>query len=138
MLDTNINRSPSAYLNNPPEERAAFSHNVDKDMTLLKFSSADGTPVGALNWFPVHCVSMNRSNTLVSGDNKGAASRMFEDWHTGLGDRILQQGHAGGGKGEGEGEGEGEGVEGRWRRKGMAQFEASFEGKGAALRGVDV
>lgn len=29
-------------------------------------------------WFPVHCTSINNTNSLISGDNKGAASQMFE------------------------------------------------------------
>ena len=33
--------SPSAYLNNPPEERARYKYDVDKDMTLLKFVDAE-------------------------------------------------------------------------------------------------
>ncbi|KAJ7527759.1 hypothetical protein O6H91_16G069600 [Diphasiastrum complanatum] len=81
LLDANINRSPSAYLNNPPEERQQFKYNVDKDMVLLKFVDAKWGAVGALNWFAVHGTSMNRSNLLVSGDNKGAASRFMEDWY---------------------------------------------------------
>ena len=24
-----------------------------------------------INWFPVHCTSMNNTNFLISGDNKG-------------------------------------------------------------------
>lgn len=31
---------------------------------------------GAVTWFPVHCTSMNNTNRLVSGDNKGAASQV--------------------------------------------------------------
>nr|XP_034905572.1 neutral ceramidase 3-like [Populus alba]TKR75436.1 hypothetical protein D5086_0000286270 [Populus alba] len=38
-----INRSPSAYLLNPAEERARYPADVDKEMTLLKFvDSASG------------------------------------------------------------------------------------------------
>jgi Neutral/alkaline non-lysosomal ceramidase, N-terminal len=33
---------------------------------------------GAMTWFPVHCTSINNTNSLISGDNKGAASQMFE------------------------------------------------------------
>ena len=36
LLDANANRSPTAYLANPPEERARYKHNTDKSMTLLK------------------------------------------------------------------------------------------------------
>jgi hypothetical protein len=40
-----------------------------------------GAAVGAINWFALHGTSMNNTNRLVSGDNKGAASRLFEDEH---------------------------------------------------------
>ena len=30
------------------------------------------------SWFAVHGTSMNPSNTLISGDNKGYASYLFE------------------------------------------------------------
>ncbi|CAL1355419.1 unnamed protein product [Linum trigynum] len=76
-----INRSPSAYLANPPEERASYQSNVDKEMTLLKFvDAATGKSVGAFSWYATHGTSMSRDNKLISGDNKGAAARFFEDW----------------------------------------------------------
>lgn len=31
-----------------------------------------------LNWFAVHPTSMNNTNPLISGDNKGYASQLFE------------------------------------------------------------
>lgn len=75
-----INRSPSAYLRNPEEERGRYSSNVDTEMTLLKFvDGASGKSVGAFNWFATHGTSMSRDNKLISGDNKGAASRLLED-----------------------------------------------------------
>lgn len=80
LLEANINRSPSAYLNNPAEERAKYAYDVDKEMTLVKFVDEEWGEVGAVTWFPVHCTSMNRTNQLISGDNKGAASRFMEDW----------------------------------------------------------
>ncbi|KAJ7543426.1 hypothetical protein O6H91_09G037900 [Diphasiastrum complanatum] len=80
LFDANINRSPSAYLNNPLAERNRYQYDVDKDMLLLKFVDGTGAAIGALNWFAVHGTSMNNSNLLISGDNKGAASRFMEDW----------------------------------------------------------
>ncbi|KAI9398851.1 hypothetical protein POPTR_002G013300v4 [Populus trichocarpa] len=78
-----INRSPSAYLLNPAEERARYPANVDKEMTLLKFvDSASGKSIGAFSWYATHGTSMSRDNKLISGDNKGAAARFFEDWFT--------------------------------------------------------
>eukprot|EP00940_MAST-03C_sp_MAST-3C-sp2_P000466 g466.t1 len=81
LLNSNINRSPSAYLENPAEERAEYADgNTDKDMTLLKFveDSEEMTPIGMINWFSVHGTSMNNTNGLISGDNKGLASYLFE------------------------------------------------------------
>lgn len=89
LLDANINRSPSAYLNNPAEERARYNYDTDKEMTLLKFVDAEWGPVGAFNWFATHGTSMNRSNHLISGDNKGVAARLMEDWYDG---KLASQG----------------------------------------------
>lgn len=78
LLDSNINRSPTAYLNNPKEERQRYKYDVDKNMTLLRIDDAQGRPLGMINWFAVHCTSMNNTNGLISSDNKGYASQLFE------------------------------------------------------------
>nr|GMD61277.1 neutral ceramidase-like [Ipomoea batatas] len=80
LLDAGVNRSPSAYLNNPSAERNKYKYDVDKEMTLLKFVDDDWGPVGSFNWFATHGTSMSRTNSLISGDNKGAAARFMEDW----------------------------------------------------------
>ncbi|KAF8396872.1 hypothetical protein HHK36_018507 [Tetracentron sinense] len=80
LLDAGVNRSPSAYLNNPAVERSKYRYNIDKEMTLLKFVDDEWGPVGSFNWFPTHGTSMSRTNALISGDNKGAAARFMEDW----------------------------------------------------------
>ncbi|XP_047954799.1 neutral ceramidase 2-like [Salvia hispanica] len=80
LLDAGINRSPSAYLNNPAAERSKYKYDVDKEMTLLKFVDNEWGPVGSFNWFATHGTSMSRTNALISGDNKGAAARFMEDW----------------------------------------------------------
>lgn len=80
LLDAGVNRSPSAYLNNPTSERNKYKYDVDKEMTLLKFVDDEWGPVGSFNWFATHGTSMSRSNGLISGDNKGAAARFMEDW----------------------------------------------------------
>ncbi|WVY92521.1 hypothetical protein V8G54_031609 [Vigna mungo] len=80
LLDAGVNRSPSAYLNNPAAERRNYKYNVDTEMTLLKFVDDEWGPVGSFNWFPTHGTSMSRTNSLISGDNKGAAARFMEDW----------------------------------------------------------
>ncbi|XP_022003961.1 neutral ceramidase 2 [Helianthus annuus] len=78
-----VNRSPSAYLFNPPDERARYPRDVDTLMILLKFVDATSQKsIGAFTWFATHGTSMSKDNTLVSGDNKGAAARFFEDWFT--------------------------------------------------------
>lgn len=81
LWGANINRSPTSYLLNPEEEREEFAAegDTDKRMVQLKFTAAaDGKPLGLLNWFAVHGTSMNSSNTLISGDNKGYASYLAE------------------------------------------------------------
>ncbi|KAF5189502.1 Neutral ceramidase [Thalictrum thalictroides] len=80
LLNTGVNRSPSAYLNNPASERSKYKYNVDTEMTLLKFVDHEWGPVGSFNWFATHGTSMSRTNSLISGDNKGAAARFMEDW----------------------------------------------------------
>ena len=74
-MDAGVNRSPSAYLYNPSEERSKHKYNVDKEMTLLKFVDGQWGPVGSFNLFATHGTSMSRKNSLISGDNKGAAAR---------------------------------------------------------------
>ncbi|KAL0298805.1 UNVERIFIED_CONTAM: Neutral ceramidase 1 [Sesamum radiatum] len=49
LLDAGVNRSPSAYLNNPAAERSKYQYDVDKDMTLLKFVDDEWGPVGSFN-----------------------------------------------------------------------------------------
>jgi neutral ceramidase len=79
IQDANINRSPYAYLANPPEERARYKHNVDKTLTLLKLRrNSDDKDIAVLTWFPVHGTSMLGNNTLITGDNKGVAAYLFE------------------------------------------------------------
>lgn len=80
LTGSNINRSPTSYLLNPKNERDEYASigDTDKDMLLLRFDAADGTPMGMLNWFSVHGTSMNNTNKLISGDNRGRASMLFE------------------------------------------------------------
>eukprot|EP00933_Yihiella_yeosuensis_P052983 TRINITY_DN5112_c5_g1_i1.p1 TRINITY_DN5112_c5_g1~~TRINITY_DN5112_c5_g1_i1.p1 ORF type:complete len:756 (+),score=138.30 TRINITY_DN5112_c5_g1_i1:208-2475(+) len=86
------NRSKDAYSHNPVWERDAYSSNINQEMTLMRFDSkathsgseaaetaADQPrPLGLISWFAIHPTSMNRDNCLVSGDNKGVASYLFE------------------------------------------------------------
>ncbi|KAJ3641677.1 hypothetical protein Zmor_028161 [Zophobas morio] len=81
VLGANINRSPTAYLLNPEEEREQYPHNVDKDLIQLKLLKSDDTLLGAINWFSVHPTSMNFSNCLITSDNVGYASVLLEKSH---------------------------------------------------------
>lgn len=54
----NRNRSPSAYLANPAEERALYDADQDRELTLLKFEDADGSARGFLSFFAVHGTSL--------------------------------------------------------------------------------
>jgi len=79
IADANINRSLFAYLANPQSERDRYTDNVDKTMTLLKFTRAsDGKSIGILNWFAVHGTSLLGNQTLIAGDNKGVAAYLLE------------------------------------------------------------
>ncbi|OIW24366.1 Neutral/alkaline nonlysosomal ceramidase [Coniochaeta ligniaria NRRL 30616] len=86
VTDANLSRSLYAYLANPAEERARYSDDVDKELTLLRFRRAsDLKDVGVLTWFPVHGTSMLENNTHVTGDNKGVAAYLFEQSVKGTG-----------------------------------------------------
>lgn len=78
MDNANINRSPSAYDNNPPEERQLYNFNTDRKLAQLRFESENSTILGAINWFAVHPTSMNNTNRYVSSDNVGYASILLE------------------------------------------------------------
>ena len=79
LEDANISRSPYAYIANQEAERSMYSSDVDKALTLLRFTdSATRKQMGVLTWFAVHGTSMLGNNTLISGDNKGVAADLFE------------------------------------------------------------
>jgi neutral ceramidase len=81
LFESNINRSPTSYLLNPQEERDAYAEDgdTDKTMLLLNFVSVrTRKSLGVLNWFAVHATSMNNTNTMISGDNKGYAAYALE------------------------------------------------------------
>ena len=79
LLDTSYNRNMVPYAQNP--DAANYEHTTNKSMSLLKFVRDDGTEVGMVNWFPVHNVSNDQSQRLISADNKGIASQLFERDH---------------------------------------------------------
>ena len=76
--DCGYNRSPIAYDNNPLSEKAKYTGNTDKEMILLKFVKDDGKEIGCINWFAIHPTNRGNKNKLITGDNKGYASYLFE------------------------------------------------------------
>uniref|UniRef100_A0A182I907 Neutral ceramidase n=1 Tax=Anopheles arabiensis TaxID=7173 RepID=A0A182I907_ANOAR len=76
--EANINRSPSAYENNPRWERDQYRDYTDKKLVQLRLVDAGGRLFGAINWFAVHPTSMNKTNRYVSSDNVGYASVLLE------------------------------------------------------------
>ncbi|XP_046405501.1 neutral ceramidase [Ischnura elegans] len=82
LLDTSVNRSPSSYEANPEYERSRYPYNTDKQMMQLRFMSTEelgNRPLGVISWYAVHPTSMNNTNTLISSDNVGYASLLFEE-----------------------------------------------------------
>lgn len=55
-----------------------YKYDVDKTLIQMQFIGADDKPLGVINWFAVHPTSMNNTNRLVSSDNVGYASILFE------------------------------------------------------------
>lgn len=80
LVNASVNRSPTAWANNPAEERARYPDHTDKDMTLLKVVGANGLASAAINWFAVHCTSVSNQNQLINGDSKGVAAHLMEAW----------------------------------------------------------
>ncbi|WDV47179.1 neutral/alkaline ceramidase [Clostridiaceae bacterium M8S5] len=78
VLGINKNRSLEAYNNNPKEEREKYKYDIDKNMYVMNFRNSSGKLLGVLNWFAVHPTSMTVKNLLISSDNKGTASYLFE------------------------------------------------------------
>jgi neutral ceramidase len=71
-----FNRSLPAYAAN--QDAQEFDSDVDKTMTLLRFDTPDGLPLGLINWFGVHGTSLGIDNRREHGDNKGWAAYEFE------------------------------------------------------------
>jgi len=75
-----VSRNLFQFECNPEDEQKLFPTANDPQMTQLKFER-DGKAVAGLNWFSVHGTSMTNRNTLISADNKGYASYLWEhDW----------------------------------------------------------
>lgn len=76
--DCGSNRSPIAYEQNPTAEKTKYNGNTDKEMLLIKFVKNDGKEIGCINWFAIHPTNRGNKNKLITGDNKGFASYLFE------------------------------------------------------------
>ncbi|MGF2735496.1 neutral/alkaline non-lysosomal ceramidase N-terminal domain-containing protein [Marinobacter sp. DUT-1] len=85
LLNTNINRSRSAYAMNPAYERGQYLNvrgeevDVVKTVVQLNLRRKSGSPVGVINWFGVHPTVMGPEIPYVSSDVKGFASLGFEE-----------------------------------------------------------
>jgi neutral ceramidase len=85
LKNASRNRSLTAYLQNPAAERARYPDDVDTAMTLLRFEDLQGRELGMFNWFAVHATNVGNTIKLISSDNKGFASWLFEKHKGGLG-----------------------------------------------------
>jgi len=82
--DCGNQRSVDAFENNKEFKADSKVSQTDKEMLLLKFVRLDEVgnptlPIGTINWYPIHPTDRGQFNRLVSGDNKGEASRLFEE-----------------------------------------------------------
>ncbi len=78
LTNASYNRSEEAYNNNPETERLKYGSNIEKPMTVLKIIQEGDNEVGMLNWFATHPNAMGKDHQVLSGDNKGHASYLFE------------------------------------------------------------
>lgn len=80
--DVAFNRSMKAYNANPDVERLDKKDNhlaIDREMTLMRIDDLEGKPIGCINWFGVHTTTVGNNLLKICADNKGYASRFFED-----------------------------------------------------------
>ncbi len=70
------NRSEAGYNNNADAKN--FNSSVNETMTQLRLNTANGTPVGLINWFAVHPTSFSNQFMHLSADNKGYAQKGAE------------------------------------------------------------
>lgn len=55
-----------------------YQYNTEQEMTLLRITDSSNVDLGLVSWYPVHGTSMNNTNELISSDNKGRASTLYE------------------------------------------------------------
>jgi hypothetical protein len=63
----------------PPVTRSRLDGEVDRDLVVLKVTTATGEPVAVLWNFAIHGTMLGPRNRLLSGDVTGVASRAIED-----------------------------------------------------------
>ena len=84
LLNTNINRSPQAFVLNSEAERREFldarGEPIENDKRFVQLSLVrdGGAAVGVINWFGVHPTILGPNLSLVGSDHKGYASLGFE------------------------------------------------------------
>lgn len=76
--DCGFNRSQMAFESNLEWQQDKTISNTDKEMLLIKFVKNDGKEIGCINWFAIHPTNRGNKNKLITGDNKGYASYLFE------------------------------------------------------------
>jgi neutral ceramidase len=75
LLGANINRSPTAYLANPAAELAAYQHDVDKTMELLRIKAL--SPDAAVALVPTHLAADHyaaRGQAAAAGSKENSSS----------------------------------------------------------------
>ena len=77
LTGTSINRAKDMYAAN--DDASDYSSDTNEYMTLIKLAKDNGEEVGMINWFGMHNVSASQDFRLISSDNKGVASQLFED-----------------------------------------------------------
>ncbi len=77
LTNASVNRSRTAFDQNPAADRAAFPQAIDPAVTVLRFQQG-AKEIGAINWFATHPTSITNENTLISPDNKGYAAYRWE------------------------------------------------------------
>jgi neutral ceramidase len=93
-----FNRSPDAYSANPDVQAVPWRDRqlaTNRQMPVLLMETMDGTGIGELNFFAVHCTSVHSDYKWVSSDNKGYASSMVEEAIGGDFVAAFSQGAAG-------------------------------------------
>lgn len=66
LLGANHNRSPSAYVANPVEERAKYQYDQDKELSVLRLNDVNGIARGLISFFAVHGTSLYEVSCVIS------------------------------------------------------------------------